>query len=120
MILSRVKFLMLALILVLTASLAQAAPASAAGASPSAAIRAPAFGGLLDDLFAFLSDLAGLIGSLFGGGHSPGGSHSGGGHSGGWSQHPKPPGHVPPVDWDTDWDGHGHKDSRDLWKKWYC
>lgn len=124
-ILSRVKYLTLAILLVLTASLSQAVPASAAGAVSPAAARAPAFGGLLDDLLAFLSDLNEWISSLFGGGSKGGngGGHPGGGHSGGGSHHPDPPGHQapwPPWLWDNDWDGKGHKSSYDLWKKWYC
>jgi hypothetical protein len=119
-ILSRVKSLALALVLVLTASLSQAAPAAAAaaGAVSSAAAR----GGLFGDLLAFFSDLAEMLGSMFGGGSKGGhsGDHSGEGHSGWGAPQSKLPGNVPPVDWDNDWDGDGYKDSRDLWKKWYC
>lgn len=132
MILSRVQSISLALVLVLTASLSQAAPAAAAGAVSSSAARAPAFSGLFGDLFAFFSYLGEMFSSMFGGGgdskggHNgglpPGGEHSDGEYStkGSFHFNATPPGpSVPPVDWDNDWDGNGHKDSRDLWKKLY-
>ena len=111
--LSRILTLTLALVLVLTASLAQAAPAAAAGTVPNTSARAPAFGGLLGDLFSFIIELGNWLGSLFGGG---------GGSKGGGSPHnPGKPGQKdPPWNWDNDWDGKGYKSSYDLWKKWYC
>jgi len=122
--LSRFLSFSLALIVVLTASLAQAAPVAAAGAGPSAALRPYALGGLLGDLLAFLSDLVGWIGSLLGGGGGSkgGGSHPGGGppHGGPPSPGPPPGSKFPPWFWDNDWDGKGFKSSRELWKKWYC